>query len=865
MLASEGTTVNTILRIFVRDLKRIARNPAAIVIALGVCIIPSLYAWINILANWNPYENTGTVPVAVVIEDEGTTIPDMGFVNAGSMIREKLEENHQLGWEFAASEDEAISEVEAGHAYAAFVIPRDFSATLAGVLDGKTEPAHLAYYVNEKANAIAPKVTDTGATTLETQIESEFLHVVGDTVAEKLKGSAASMANDADQAVQSTAGKLHSAADGLTAQTDSLGDAQRLIASSRKAIDGARASLDQISSSADTLADSLDHAMGVLGDARAGTQALATDLAGDLGAGAGAIAGISSTAAYDIGEIAGDIGWAQGKVDAAITQIRSLNGTVQNLKTSLELTRTTIVGLEQTEGQDGQSAIQTQVVKQLDKEIQALISLSDEQLAQLDRLQALSDDIKASADDVRNLSGVVNDAIQQGNQALSGLQTQLATVIGPGVSSALDTFADAGGYLEGTLNSIGPLTSQANSTLDQLDTLLQQGAGTIDQTAASLREAADGIGDLASNLDALESAQTFRGLSDLIALDPTEVGSFMGAPVALNAHAVFPVSTYGSGVAPFYTNLALWVGGFVLVAIYKLEVDTEGIGTIRPWQGFLGRWLLLALLGQVQAIVCCTGDIVLGVQCVSPVAYIFAGMVESLVYVLFVYALAVAFKHIGKALGVLLVVLQIPGTSGTYPIEMMPGFFQALHPWLPFTYGIDAMREAVAGFYGDTYLRCLATLLLFAVPALIIGVGTRRHLVGINTLFDRRLAETDLMIAEHTGAEDSLAAESERFASAGIWVSSPGRAQRFERHYPVLVRRGLFALAAVPAALLLALFVLPAKFALLICWIASLAGTCAYLIVVEYLHSRALGVIAGAAPQRASRPRHLSSFPAERS
>lgn len=865
MLASEGTTVNTILRIFVRDLKRIARNPAAIVIALGVCIIPSLYAWINILANWNPYENTGTVPVAVVIEDEGTTIPDMGFVNAGSMIREKLEENHQLGWEFAASEDEAISEVEAGHAYAVFVIPRDFSATLAGVLDGKTEPAHLAYYVNEKANAIAPKVTDTGATTLETQIESEFLHVVGDTVAEKLKGSAASMANDADQAVQSTAGKLHSAADGLTAQTDSLGDAQRLIASSRKAIDGARASLDQISSSADTLADSLDHAMGVLGDARAGTQALATDLAGDLGAGAGAIAGISSTAAYDIGEIAGDIGWAQGKVDAAITQIRSLNGTVQNLKTSLELTRTTIVGLEQTEGQDGQSAIQTQVVKQLDKEIQALISLSDEQLAQLDRLQALSDDIKASADDVRNLSGVVNDAIQQGNQALSGLQTQLATVIGPGVSSALDTFADAGGYLEGTLNSIGPLTSQANSTLDQLDTLLQQGAGTIDQTAASLREAADGIGDLASDLDALESAQTFRGLSDLIALDPTEVGSFMGAPVALNTHAVFPVSTYGSGVAPFYTNLALWVGGFVLVAIYKLEVDTEGIGTIRPWQGFFGRWLLLALLGQVQAIVCCTGDIVLGVQCVSPVAYIFAGMVESLVYVLFVYALAVAFKHIGKALGVLLVVLQIPGTSGTYPIEMMPGFFQALHPWLPFTYGIDAMREAVAGFYGDTYLRCLATLLLFAVPALIIGVGARRHLVGINTLFDRRLAETDLMIAEHTGAEDSLAAGSERFASAGIWVSSPGRAQRFERHYPVLVRRGLFALAAVPAALLLALFVLPAKFALLICWIASLAGTCAYLIVVEYLHSRALGVIAGAAPQRASRPRHLSSFPAERS
>ena len=857
--------MRTVLRIFTRDLKRILHNPAAIVIALGVCIIPSLYAWINILANWNPYENTATVPVAVVIEDEGTTIPDMGHVNAGEMIHEKLEENHQLGWSFVGTEEEAKSAVEAGRAYAAFVIPRNFSVTLAGVLDGKTAPAHIAYYVNEKANAIAPKVTDTGATTLETQIQNEFVRVVGDTVADKLKGAATSTASKVDQAALSTADKLHEAAASLAAQADSLGDTQQLIDTSRTSVADARGALSQISGSADTLAGSLDRAMGVLGDARTGTQTLARDLAGSLGAGTGTLANISSTAAYDIGEITGDIGWAQGKVDAAIAQIRALNGTVQSLKTSLELARTTIVELEEAEGESGQVAAQAQIVRQIDAEIQVLVNLSDEQLAQLDRLQALSDDIKASADAVRGLSGSVNGAIQTGSKALSDLQAQLATAIGPDISASLDAFADAGGHLAGTLESVGPLTSQANGTLDQLDTLLQQAADTIDQTASALREAATGVDGLATDLDALESAQTFRGLSDLIALDPTEVGAFMGSPVALKTHAVFPVDTYGSGVAPFYTNLALWVGGFVLVAIYKLEVDTEGIGTIKPWQGFFGRWLLLALLGQLQAIICCVGDIALGVQCVSPAAYVFAGMVESLVYVLFVYALAVAFKHIGKALGVLLVVLQIPGTSGTYPIEMMPGFFQALHPWLPFTYGIDAMREAVAGFYGDTYVRCLAALLLFTVPALIIGVGARRHLVGINTLFDRRLAETDLMIAEHTGAEDGLAGSAPRFVSAGAWVANPERAMRFERSYPALVGRGLIALAAVPAALLLALFVLPAKFALLICWIASLAGTCAYLIAVEYLHNRACGVLAANEARGTSHPQHFASSPAERS
>lgn len=851
--------MGTVLQIFIRDLKRIARNPAAIVIALGVCIIPSLYAWINILANWNPYENTGTVPVEVVIEDEGATVPGLGDINAGEMIRERLEENHQLDWIFSPNEDDAVSEVEAGRAYAAIVIPRDFSATLAGVVDGKPKTADIAYYVNEKTNAIAPKVTDTGATTLEAQIESEFMRVVGDTVAGKLKGAASSATASVDQTTQDAAGSLRDTAAALTELADDLDGAQRRIGSARQTVGDARGALEQIAGSTSSLADTLDRAQNALGTARSGIQTLAGQLAGDMGADAKTIAGISSKASYDIGELAGDIGWAQGKIDAAIAQIRALNDTVRNLMTSLENARNAIEALD---GAD-QNGLRTQALQQIDAEIGLLSDLSDEQLAQLDRLQELSDDIKAAADSVRNLSSSVNGSIQDGADALSDLQAQLSSVIGPQISSSLDAFADAGGRLSGAVGSIAPIASQAESSLDQLDALLVQASDTIEDTSASLKEAATDIDGLAADIDTLGGAEAFADLRDLVHLDPTEVGSFMSAPATLVTHAVFPVDTYGAGVAPFYTNLALWVGGFVLVAIYKLEVDSEGIGTIAPWQGFLGRWLLLAALGQLQAIVCCVGVIALGIQCVAPVAYVFAGMVESLVYVLIVYALAVAFKHVGKALGVLLVVLQIPGTSGTYPIEMMPGFFRALHPWLPFTYGIDAIREAVAGFYGDFYTRSLATLLLFAIPALLVGIGARRHLVGINTLFDHRLAETDLMIAEHDVAEDALDKRGgESFVSAGAWVADPQRATRFERRYPMLIGRGLVILAVVPATLLLALLALPAKFALLICWIVSLTATCAYLITVEYLHERARKILAddaGRAHRMASCDGHARS------
>ncbi|WP_058270489.1 YhgE/Pip domain-containing protein [Olsenella massiliensis] len=177
-------------QIFVRDLRRLLKNPVAIMIAIGVAIIPSLYAWLNILANWDPYENTSTVPVAVTVEDRGADVGGLGHVNAGDMIRERLEENTQLGWTFVDDEDEARRGVASGRYFAAFSIPEDFTKRLSDVLHGDVEKARVAYYVNEKANAVAPKVTDAGSTALESHISNEFVNVVGKTVTERLKGFA---------------------------------------------------------------------------------------------------------------------------------------------------------------------------------------------------------------------------------------------------------------------------------------------------------------------------------------------------------------------------------------------------------------------------------------------------------------------------------------------------------------------------------------------------------------------------------------------------------------------------------------------------------------------------------------------------
>ena len=829
------------IRIFARDLRRVVTNPVALVVTLGVCVIPSLYAWINILANWDPYQNTGTVPIAVVVEDEGAEVPGMGLVDAGQMVRERLGENHQLGWEFVDEKDRALDGVRSGAYYAAFVIPRDFTSTLAGVMDGQPEQAAVEYYVNEKANAVAPKVTDTGATTLEEQIAEEFVSVAGRTVAERVISVAQAAEGAADAARGDAVQTLSRARAQLDALADGLDEARGGITGARGAVGRAREGVAGAAAAAQGLAQTTDASLATLGQTRAQLRSLATDLSAAAGAGASSLAELSSAASHDIGELAGDAGWAQGRLQAAIGQVRSAAGTVRGLRLSLEHAREAVASIEP--GSEAARELQAEVLGGLDAEIGILDQLSQEQAARLDELEDVSQEAAAGAEAAGRLAGSVDDAVQAGAGALEGLRAALAQEVAPGLSDALDALAEAGGRMAAGVAATGPLADQADGTLVQLDALLGQCDATLGAAAADLRDSAARLGSLADDLAAAQGAEALGALGDALELDPSSVGQALGSPVDLEDEPVFPVENYGSGVAPFYVNLALWVGGFVLVAIFKLEVDREGLGPAgaTPRQAFFGRWLLLALLGQVQALVCCSGVVALGVQCASPAALLLAGAVASLVYVFVVYVLASAFKHVGKALAVLLVVLQIPGASGLYPIQMQPAFFRALGPWLPFTYGINAMREAVAGFYDGNYVRDLALLLAFALPALLLGVAARGRLLGVNAVFDRKMGETDLLVAERVGERDPghLAAVLDALATSPAHRRAfLARAASFERAYPALARRGLLALAATPALLALLAALVPGRFVVLVLWVAALVAASGYLIGLEYAHER---------------------------
>lgn len=812
--------VKKAFQIFKRDILRLLKNPVALVITIGICVIPSLYAWYNIVANWDPYGNTANIKVAVANNDQGTSNEYVGELNAGDETVSKLKENDQLGWVFTDA-DAAVEGVKSGEYYAAIVIPDDFSANLTSMLTGTFTQPQLEYYCNEKKNAIAPKVTDTGAETVEEQINETFVATVSETLVEKIQNAAGDLDAQGAETQGGILENVQRSNRALQDVRDALTGMQKTIATSKEAGAKADETLAALSGQIPSLVNALDKGDALLASARTSSRNFASSLNTTLSHGLTQMGKVSSNANVAVGKLSGAISAAGGKVDGALADVQMVINDVNGI----------IIDIREITGIDGG----------------LILSALEEQLAELqtlkDALQDQSTDIQNSAGAIAGAVSSLDSATQQGISAMEGVQQDMASTVLPQLSQGMDSFSEVSGDLTGVVTSLEPTIAQARGVLAQLTTTLGQASSTMSQADSSLEKLQGTLSTAANDVAALRASESLDKLDEILGASSADLADLMSSPVTLTTKAVYPVSNYGSGVAPFYTNLALWVGGCVLIAIIKLEVDGEGIGAFTATEGYFGRWLLLVVLGFAQAFIVCCGDLVLGMQCLRPELFVLAGIFTSFVYVNIIYALASAFKHIGKALVVILVIVQIPGSSGMYPIEMMPDFFQHLHPLLPFTYGISAMRETIGGMYGMDYAINLGILAVFLAVALFIGVKLRTLMLNLNLLFDKELERTGVMICE----KDDRPRErfSLRWAlramldTAGYREDLILRAARFEERYPKLIKAGFMLVFGLPVVL----FILTAtldleiegKIIMLVLWIASVILADTYMIVVEYI------------------------------
>lgn len=713
--------MNRIFKIFVHDIVGLSRNIFALIIAGGLCIIPSLYAWFNIYSNWDPYANTSAVKVAVVSEDAGYTGEDGEYSNMGDSVLESLRTNTGLGWQILDKKDDAIEGVKSGEYYAAIVIGDDFSESMFDFIDKGLVHPSVTYYENEKKNAVASKITDTGKSTLQSNINTEFVNTVIQTAMSSTDGMLADRdiiggvldnLNRLGDNLDGYKGTIASFVSSNAALSGSLHDLRAQIPDSLPDNSATMEALqNQTSKAADEYIAKLDR---ITAATRATSQALSAQLQWVLTA-------IENNLPTD--EILAGIDNAQDLLDSMNDQSDTLTEQLQNIS-------------DQLGGVIDDDSIKLAV----DSLVQIRIAAKGllEQSKILVKAGALKSQVKLElvrtalvqcSQKIDEMDGILDGSVQKAVDAMKGV-----------ISTSIDSIGESLTQVSEQLGSLSAMLGSIEQTVDGMNVGLDQMGSVMDGMS-------DKIVQLAGKLSDLTGDDKYRLLAQALAQDPETYGEFLSSPAQVETHQVYATENYGSAVSPFYTTLALWVGGLLLTALIKVHPDSpELINGAKPHELFFGRYLLFFVLGQVQAVITVLGDVyLLKIQCLDKGLFMLAACFTSFVFTLLIYALTVSFGDIGKALAVVMVVIQIAGSSGTYPIELLPVFFQKVYIYFPFPYAINAMRETISGRYGSDYWQFMGVLLLFVAASLALGLFIRKPFMKLNHYMHHRMHDTDMM------------------------------------------------------------------------------------------------------------------------
>ncbi len=684
--------MRNIWTVFKTDMRSLSKCFFACVVVVAIALLPSLYAWLNIYSNWDPYGNTGGISIAIASLDEGYTDEDGVYENKGDDVVADLREATSIHWVEVDTEEEARGGVESGDYYAAVVIDREFSRNMFRMLTDWTGKPAITYYENAKKNAVATKITDTAVETLKRSISENYLEVVIGGIMEQGNLLAADLtADDPETAVR---GVLYQAQDLLNA-------CGRMM----DAFEAAGGSGGVSQADADALADAVANINKDLPD---GSQ-------------------LQQTAA----EIQLQVNAALAKVERALDRLQEAIDNAPELP-------------------DAQQQL-VDAAEQLESTAAALNTWADriERLAPLAAKQArdIAGQCTQLAAKLRSLAQKpsVGDLMDDCRALVSDIRamTDKIPVTAKELHKELDSVA---GDVADAMEGVAALASDAK----EMKAALADTSGALGTTMELLRPATDRmIASLKGVIDDLQgktAEEYIDTLTTVLGGDPAAYGQYFPEMVQTSVNAIYPIANYGSAMTPFYTVLAIWVGGVILSSLIKIHARTEGLIDPKPAELYFGRYLFFFLLSQIQAAVIVTGDLfLLKVQCLHPGMMYLTGALTAFTFSLLIYSLAISFGDVGKAIVVVIMVMQIAGSSGTFPIELLPEIYQKIYRFFPFPYAIDAMRECICGMYGNYYWRQIGFLLLFAAAALLIGLLVRRPFMGLNHFMEEKLEETELL------------------------------------------------------------------------------------------------------------------------
>lgn len=717
--------------IFFRDLKNIVRNPVAVIVALGIMILPSLYAWFNIAANWDPYGSTKGLNVAVASLDKGARIKELDTtVNIGDMIVSNLRANDQIGWRFV-DEQKAVEGVKSGKYYACVVIPEDFSQKLATVFTSDVEKPSLDYYVNEKKNAIATKITDKGVETIQQQVNESLISASSEALGKAWNASLGTVGEEGSDA----ASKLLSSLKDTKTDLILMGSSAESL---KSALTAGKTLLTAVQAMVPDSGDLLKSGM-VTGKEAKHLIRSSEQLSGTVTDSVGNVLDIEDqvldSTDHSIKEAAGR--WSQD-ADAAAGELKKASDTLNTLISVNGRLLDTINGLKGKfpAADVALGALSDLVSSQVEKQKNTVHMLADQETQLLKTGAYPQEERKA-------LRRAMDEMAQQEERVTVQYHHRVKPVLTAELDSLYDTISTAMDYGSEVQGILPRLDLAMTDTQASFDSFIK----SLDQTGIMISASEKKLDRVISQVESVSKSQRLAKILEIMKNDPKVMGSFLSSPVQLNEKQLYPIANYGSAMTPFYTILAIWVGGLVLVAILKCRVtEDEKLKGLKPSEKYFGRYLIFMVFGMLQSLIVSLGDLyLLKIQCVEPFLFVLAALLASVVFVNIIYTLTISFGDVGKALAVILLVIQVAGAGGTFPIEVTPHFFRMVNPLLPFTHAINAMRECVGGIYGSAYRDDMVKILLYLPISLFVGIVLRKQVIWLHDFFERKLEETGIM------------------------------------------------------------------------------------------------------------------------
>ncbi|MCI5740398.1 MAG: YhgE/Pip domain-containing protein [Lachnospiraceae bacterium] len=717
--------MGTIKRIFKDDMRNLIKHFFALIIIIGVCFLPALYAWFNIYSNWDPYGNTEGLKLAAVSMDKGYTNENGEYQNVGEGIIEELRENKSVEWHFVKDEKEALAGIKDGTYYAAVVISEDFTYNMYNMFTEEVEQPAITFYQNQKKNPVANKISDTVVEKVQDNVNEEFIKVMTKMLFEDANAFASDL--EKEGGVDGFIEKVSRINDEMLEYVDVIDSVISSNAALSASIEGTKKDVSKMEEGAYASGEALKNAQGEIET----TQVTLNDYQKQVNITLQSMQSLLNTMHNELeaAKLSNDANQMMEAGTSAVESCKQLTtdlnalaqalnsagalggGGVNNAVTAIGQMQDTVGQIEAILGGMGGNPSQNNIADKIATQEKNMLAMVDDALVGVQKLQnSLNNDLMpAMNENIESLSQIIGNA------------NELMMSMGQ------------------TLGSMGDVFSALQSTVSYGNT-------SLDKTKDALLKMSEKLTTMLDKVSKAREDEKVEIIMNTLSGNPEQYAEFFSEPVHIDTEKVYSIDNYGSAVTPFYTVLAIWVGVIILAAIVRVKPTASKYPDAKPYELFFGRYTTYFVLGQIQTLITVLGDLyILKVQCEHPLLFWLVSAFTSLVFTIFIYSLAVSFGDVGKAAVVVIVVLQIAGSSGTYPIELLPEFFQRVYIFFPFPYAINAMRECISGIYEYDLLIYILKLSIFIIVGLVIGLWIRKPFEELNHYMEERMEDTEMM------------------------------------------------------------------------------------------------------------------------